>query len=492
VNVLPRAVEKCVASLIPELKKKHPNASDDDIQSRAFAICTAQYKRNRGEKSDMEQPIERHINKMFYYKSPMERFDRLSEAVSALKESSSAILFGLENSVVQAILMQEAMPSVPNEPNGDVTITGTKISASYDADITPKLSEEISKKDDTHFFIKGEAIHVGITKNQNLYTAKELELAAPTLVGKPIQQDHSMLSIHTVGKVLISSFDKTIGTVTYLGRIRRDHSSEAVKSVAVGDLDTVSIGATAEDVVCSICDKSKVLVGCRHTPGMKYDNILASAVGIGIEFEELSLTPIPADARATAGLVSVTHSNIGNAIMALAESYNATGGSDPMPQNSETKNIDVMKEKDDEIKSLSERLQVQNDLMEQRERKAAAEKVAAMKIVLGLITQNQIDVEIATLMERSVDALQLLEETLSKQVADSRSENSGKGQVMNNDPEPDDFTMSSEEAKVMIAEYLGLPIPTPAAKRAVQENIRFNEYHPNREYYFAESSGGNK
>jgi septum formation inhibitor MinC len=132
--------------------------------------------------------------------------------------------------------------------------------------------------------------------------------------------DHGKGSLDNAGKVLVAAWERRAGldsTISYVARIRKTHPvAEAVK---VGDIDTVSVSALAEKIECSVCGED--MRHCPHHIGQTYEydgeDVLATALGRGLEFRELSITPFPADPRASAW---VKNDSMFSAIEMLVES----------------------------------------------------------------------------------------------------------------------------------------------------------------------------
>lgn len=459
---MPQWVEECVESTKPQLRKKYPKDSDRKITSRAFAICQGLYKKRKKEMS----------KEVFHFQAKMKTFSTMREALIYV-DDKGGVVYGRE----------EAMKIMESESESDttgsdhfavsdrMTYTTSTTSASFMTEAEPAKP--------THFYIAGEAIHAITTRNMNTYLAEELRLAAPTLAGKTIQLDHSIKSIDTVGKVIVSSYDEASQSVSYVGRIQKEHP--IARSVESGDIDTVSIGAYAKDVTCSICGESKVHTGCVHRVGREYEGEVATAIGRGLKFVELSVTPVPADPRASAGVMS--HDSMESALVALAESYRGNNMSeeDVQPQ------IDVS-DYENKIESLEAKL----GEFDVRERQGLAKRIADAEVQLGERYTKDLDQRVKGLAEKPKEALELLESSLENRLRVQAPKPEAKGAVatITEEREPNQITV--EEGKAWLREAVfGFPPPSPDARRVVAK-MRRNTEHPMAAEYARLYRGGDE
>ncbi|NOR39183.1 MAG: hypothetical protein GQ580_06325, partial [Candidatus Thorarchaeota archaeon] len=331
-------------------------------------------------------------------------------------------------------------------------------STSFISEATPSVP--------THFYIAGEAIHALTTRNLNTYLAEELRKAAPTLAGKTIQLDHSTKSIDTVGKVIVSSFDEASQSVSYVGRIQKEHPIAI--SVESGDIDTVSIGAYAKDITCSICGESKIRGGCTHRVGREYEGEIATAIGKDLTFVELSVTPVPADPRASAGVMS--YDSLESALVALAESYR---GNTTMSEQDTTPQVDFS-EYEEKIKLLEATLGEANA----RERHGFAKRIAEAEIQLGeRYTKDEVK-RVEELSAQNKEALELLESSLLNRLKLQTPKPEAKGAVATITEEREPNQVTVEEMKAWLREAVfGFPPPSPEARRTIAK-MRRNPEHP--------------
>lgn len=460
---MPRWVEECVESTKPKLRKKYPKDSDRKITSRAFAICQGLYKKRKKEMS----------KEVFHYYRKIETFSTMREALAFI-DKRGGIVYGREEAT--KIMESEPLPSA----DGDTYHTGDHVGVvNYAISSTSTGFMESKPTEQTHFYIAGEAIHAITTRNMNTYLSEELRLAAPTLAGRTIQLDHSIKSIDTVGKVIVSSYDESSQSVNYVGRIQKDHP--IARSVESGDIDTVSIGAYAKDVTCSICGESKVHSGCVHRVGREYDGEIATAIGRGLHFVELSVTPVPADPRASAGVMS--HDSLESALVALAESYrgNTMSEEDKQPE------IDTS-EYEEEIKSLKATL----GEFDARERLGLANRIAEAEVQLEERYNKDLDQRVKELTSEEKSALILLESSLRNRLKVQAPKPEAKGAIatITEEREPNQITV--EEAKAWLREAVfGFPPPSPGSRRVVAKMRRSSE-HPMAAEYAELYRGGNQ
>lgn len=281
----------------------------------------------------------------------------------------------------------------------------------------------ISEETDTHFFVVGDAIHAMTTANLHTYLAEELEVATPTLAGKPVMLDHSKESTNNIGKVLVTTWEARDGVdsaIRYVARIRKSH--DVAEAVRVGDIDTVSIGATANKIECSVCGDD--MLECSHHIGKTYENdagdsVLATAIGRGLKFRELSITPFPADTGASA---HVSNSSLYEAVVTLVESSVAktelhkAGVTDKM---SEDNTVELaMAQKYKELQEELERLNKEKDsaLIEvasfQKEKKAdLVNRVFEMEVNSGIKDSKDEIVRKTQLGAMSIERLEASLET---------------------------------------------------------------------------------
>lgn len=136
------------------------------------------------------------------------------------------------------------------------------------------ILEKASFNDD--FVIRGTAISETITHNGHQYIAEELEKATPTLIGKKLLKNHDNNTDSVVGRVLQAHWDPKSKAIKFEAKVVDKRMRELIDE---GILDTVSVGAYAEDLV--------------------KNEDTGAYIAKGIKFAELSLVAVPADEAAT-------------------------------------------------------------------------------------------------------------------------------------------------------------------------------------------------
>lgn len=138
------------------------------------------------------------------------------------------------------------------------------------------------------FHVEGTAIEQCVSRNGVKYLAEELLPATETLKGKPLLLDHRNETMAIVGRVKNAFYENQTNKVKFKAQIMEPKIKEMIKD---GRIQNVSVGARVKNL------------REEENEGDKY------VVAEGIEFLELSLTPVPGVAGAT-----ITQ--------ALSESYN--------------------------------------------------------------------------------------------------------------------------------------------------------------------------
>ncbi len=95
------------------------------------------------------------------------------------------------------------------------------------------------------FIIKGIAITSTITDNSHKFLPEELEKAADTMLGIPLMVDHENTVDSVIGKVKQGIFDHVTQNLEFEAMVDDKSIQEKIEK---GLLDSVSIGATVEDI----------------------------------------------------------------------------------------------------------------------------------------------------------------------------------------------------------------------------------------------------
>ena len=140
----------------------------------------------------------------------------------------------------------------------------------------PILTEAIMKNGERKLFIKGNAIEAGVSRNNVDYKAEVLEVAAKSIIGTPLLLNHGDMDVkNIVGKVVEAGFDGN--NMPFKAEIDTNEKW-LVNKLEKGFIDKVSIGALP-------MKNGKV-----YDPEPDDDGIIRPE---GLEFQELSLVPIP-------------------------------------------------------------------------------------------------------------------------------------------------------------------------------------------------------
>lgn len=154
-------------------------------------------------------------------------------------------------------------------------------------------------------YVQIEAIHAGTSKNSNRYPAEKLRGDMKIRSGmyswnypypKPLIYNHDT-DTDATGRII----DARYAEMTQAGRpgiIVTAHVTDpkAIERVLDGRLLTVSIGATSNAAICSICGTDIIEEGfCGHMRGESYGGEVAEWITGDLWFDELSWVNVPAD-----------------------------------------------------------------------------------------------------------------------------------------------------------------------------------------------------
>jgi len=258
---MPEKLERCVAKTKKSLKKSHPDWSDEKIEQVAWATCV---------KSTGQKP---HGTEDTHMPNPNGNPTIEQAAKSSYIENLKFKYF------VECDFGEEEVFSEKQNK---------------------KLLDELKKVKglnlDEEIPIFGKAINETTTKNHHIYLGEELEPATKSLKNAHIVTDHRLDTEHTYGKVKESWWDKSVKTIRFIGGV--DKLSEVARKIKLKYINGVSVGGHVKEIICSICNE-KMTWDHEHWLGEKYDGKIAKGIMKGIIFEELTLTPRPADTKAT-------------------------------------------------------------------------------------------------------------------------------------------------------------------------------------------------
>lgn len=174
---------------------------------------------------------------------------------------------------------------------------------SGDKDNKVNLSEGYTQTyvDKDSLMVDIEAIHSIITRNDTLYTENCIKDSIPYWTApyeRPVIMHHNEKDGKIIGRVKAANFIKESersGTAA-LELVANIGDEEGKKGIKNGTLATVSIGAIAHDIRCSICGTNLVEEGmCEHDKGEIYDNKRCYWIVNKIEPKEVSYVIVPSD-----------------------------------------------------------------------------------------------------------------------------------------------------------------------------------------------------
>ena len=160
----------------------------------------------------------------------------------------------------------------------------------YDNTLSPYKTNENGDK-----LISGLAVHEGTYHDIIKVSADEISNATNSIVNATLLKDHNGICDNAVGKVTFAKnfFDEEAGRMaTYYEGFVDSDESDLIRKIDKGIIDACSIGFKY-DPVCDLCGKP--LGECEHW--LWDDNFAIRATNIDVF--ELSLTPIPADRKAS-------------------------------------------------------------------------------------------------------------------------------------------------------------------------------------------------
>lgn len=155
--------------------------------------------------------------------------------------------------------------------------------------------------DENSLMVDIEGIHSIITRNDTFYAPDCLKESVPYWTSpyeRPVIMHHNERDGKIIGR---------IKSVNYISRSERSGTAalefvtnigdeEGKTGIKNGTLATVSIGAIAHDIRCSVCNRNLVKDGlCEHSKGETYDGQRCYWIVKKIEPKELSFVIVPSD-----------------------------------------------------------------------------------------------------------------------------------------------------------------------------------------------------
>lgn len=250
-----------------------------------------------------------------------------------------------------------------------------------------KAFKEAQTQDGARYLLpRIEAIHAGTTRNSTRYPAEKLRGSEELKSGvyswlnpypKPVIHNHDVQTEAT-GRVQTASFSE----YTTAGRpgiivVPKITQEKAIEDILGGRLLTVSIGATTDAAICSVCGTNIIEEGfCGHWKGEEYDGVKAEWIVGNVWFDELSWVNVPADQDAM--IID------GGEPVSTAEAFANRGGEVinlsknstewlVAPETALAEGLTTKEEKGDSTLTEEQIKKLQNDLKEAQEAKADLE-----------------------------------------------------------------------------------------------------------------------
>lgn len=155
--------------------------------------------------------------------------------------------------------------------------------------------------DENSLMVDIEAIHSIVTRNNTLYTPQCIKDSIPYWTApyeRPVIMHHNERDGVIIGRVKSANYienSKRSGTAA-LELVVNIGDEEGKKGIKNGTLATVSIGAIAHDIKCSICGQNLVEEGlCEHDKGEIYNGKKCYWIVNKIEPKEVSYVIVPSD-----------------------------------------------------------------------------------------------------------------------------------------------------------------------------------------------------
>jgi hypothetical protein len=170
--------------------------------------------------------------------------------------------------------------------------SGIKLAESTTTKVTGKGSKR--KLD-----VTVEGIHAGMTKNRTFYPGTTLEASVPSWTDphpKPVLKNHDTYT-EPLGRIVQAEYGNSILTAATAVKLKLSITDQdAIDKILDGRYLTLSVGGSANSVVCSICAKDLVKEGfCGHYRGRTYDGKEAHWIIKQYTGDEISFVNMPAD-----------------------------------------------------------------------------------------------------------------------------------------------------------------------------------------------------
>lgn len=161
---------------------------------------------------------------------------------------------------------------------------------------TTKVAGKGSKR---KLVVTVEGIHAGMTKNKTFYPGTTLEASIGSWTDphpKPVLKNHDTYT-EPLGRIVHAEYGNSILTSSTTAKLKLEISDQdAIEKVLDGRYLTLSVGGSANSVVCSVCAKDMVKEGfCGHYRGRTYDGKEAHWIIKQYTGDEISFVNMPAD-----------------------------------------------------------------------------------------------------------------------------------------------------------------------------------------------------
>lgn len=155
--------------------------------------------------------------------------------------------------------------------------------------------------DENSLMVDIEAIHSIVTRNNTLYTPQCIKDSIPYWTApyeRPVIMHHNERDGVIIGRVKSANYieNSERSSTAALELVVNIGDEEGKKGIKNGTLATVSIGAIAHDIKCSICGQNLVEEGlCEHDKGEIYNGKKCYWIVNKIEPKEVSYVIVPSD-----------------------------------------------------------------------------------------------------------------------------------------------------------------------------------------------------
>lgn len=167
--------------------------------------------------------------------------------------------------------------------------------------ITEGFANNADCIDENSIMVDIEAIHSVITRNDTLYTEECIKNSIPywtSPYGIPVIMHHNEKDGVIIGRVKAAKYisNSNRSNTAALELITNIGDENGIKGIKNGTLSTVSIGAIAHDLRCSICGTNLAEEGlCEHEKGEYYNGKKCYWIVNKIEPKEVSYVIVPSD-----------------------------------------------------------------------------------------------------------------------------------------------------------------------------------------------------